>query len=193
MTVGELLDRTRSHYLAQLTRSWADARRRPGVDVVTEVVLCDVTGAAVREGVWSLPCRLDTCLLQNGEVVDSSMVGTERLIAFAPLEFEWSSGLSVRLAPFPWDYCELRLGSPLSGPAHFRAWFDRWFDAEDSHPEDAVGFRGVVHFMSDPEVGDGVTRLLVDFGSAPVEAFEQLLDAAVASGQTSVQIGQPGE
>jgi hypothetical protein len=121
------------------------------------------------------------------------MVGTERLIAFAPLEFEWSGGLRVRLAPFPWDYCELQLAAPVADAAHFRVWFDRWFDAEDSRPEDDGDFKGVVHFMSDPEVGEGVTRLLVDFGSAPVAAFEQLLDAAVASGQTSVRIGQPGE
>jgi len=193
MTVGELLDRTRSHYLTHLSRCWVDARSRSGVEVATEVVLCDAKGVAVREGAWSLPCRVDTCLRKNGEVVDSIMVGTERLIAFAPLEFEWSGGLAVRLAPFPWDYCELRLGAPVFDPAHFRAWFDRWFDAEDSRPEGARGFKGVVHFMSDPAVVDGVTRLLVDFGSAPVEAFEQLLDAAVASGQTSVRIGQPGE
>jgi hypothetical protein len=193
MTVGELLDRTRSHYLTNLSRCWVDARSRLGVEVVTEVVLCDAKGAAVREGAWSLPCRVDTCLLKNGEVVDSIMVGTERLIAFTPLEFEWSGGLGVRLTPFPWDYCELRLGAPVSDPTHFRAWFDRWFDAEDSRQEDAGGFKGVVHFMSDPDVADGVTRLLVDFGSAPVEAFEQLLDAAVVSGQASVQIGQPGE
>jgi hypothetical protein len=193
VTGGELLDQIRSYYLTRLTESWAELCTRPGVQVVREAVLRNSQGAVVREGAWLLPCRVDACVTQNGQAVDSVTVGTERIPSFAPVEFEWSGEFRVRLTPFAWDYCELRLTPTIADPAHLRAWFEHWFDPEDSRPEDENGFKRVVHFMSDPEVRDGATTLLVDLGSAPVEALEQLLDAARASDYTTAQIGQPGE
>jgi hypothetical protein len=36
---------------------------------------------------------------------------------------------------------------------------------------------GAVHFASDPELSDGAVTFAADLGTAPVEAFEDLLDA----------------
>ena len=48
---------------------------------------------------------------------------------------------------------------------------------------------GAVHFLSDPEVTNRTIKLEADLGSAPVEAFEELLDACVLAGATNVLIG----
>ena len=47
---------------------------------------------------------------------------------------------------------------------------------------------GVIHFISDPKREDVATIFEVDFGSAPVEAFEELLDAFQASGAKKIEI-----
>lgn len=68
-------------------------------------------------------------------------------------------------------------------------WFDRWFDGEDTRQPDEHGLCGVIHFLADPEHEGNATILQVDFGSAPEEAFEELLDALRDSGVTKIEIG----
>ena len=46
-----------------------------------------------------------------------------------------------------------------------------------------------MHFLSDPEISDGAVTFSVDLGTAPVEAFEELLDAVEALGATLCEIG----
>src|SRR5262249_32000073 len=68
-------------------------------------------------------------------------------------------------------------------------WFERWFDVEDTRQPDDDGLNGVIHFLSDPEYKGAATVFQVDFGSAPEEAFEELLDALRDSGATKIEIG----
>ena len=46
-----------------------------------------------------------------------------------------------------------------------------------------------MHFLSDPEISDGAVTFSVDLGTAPMEAFEELLDAVEALGATLCEIG----
>ena len=50
----------------------------------------------------------------------------------------------------------------------------------------------VVHFLSDPEaLAQDRVRFTVDLGTAPVDAFEELLDAVDALAAGAVRIGRP--
>ena len=51
-------------------------------------------------------------------------------------------------------------------------------------------FQEVVHGLGDPVLRDGETTLTVDFGSAPVTAFEEFLDALAQMGASSGTIGE---
>ncbi len=68
-----------------------------------------------------------------------------------------------------------------------RDWFIGWFQEND--PTDDV-LLGGVHFLSDPEYEHDYSQISIDLGTAPVESFEELLDAIGQMGATRVQIGQ---
>jgi hypothetical protein len=48
-----------------------------------------------------------------------------------------------------------------------------------------------VHFISDPEISTGAIIFTIDLGTAPVEAFEDLLDALESMGAKHCEIGSP--
>lgn len=159
MSVGELLDRVQAVYCDQFRST---LRATSGeADLV------------VRAG--------------NGQM-DTRSVDSNSLLSFEPFEFRWGHSLRVRLAPFFWDSLRIRLTSeevsrdwsPLS------RWFYKWFREAD----DGTGERllDAVHFLSDPELRDGETRFTLDLGSAPVPAFEQLLDAVATMGFRTVHL-----
>jgi hypothetical protein len=54
---------------------------------------------------------------------------------------------------------------------------------------DSQGFYGVVHFLSGPKVKGSSATFEVDFGSAPVETFEEFLDALKDVGAKKFEIG----
>lgn len=184
MGLGELLDRVRGLYVTALIGE-AEARRGPDVSIQCESALCDENGAVVCEGVLGLPLRVDLAVLAGGEA-ETHRFRSDRLLSFAPITFAWE-GLCVRLGPFRWDCLDFRIPAPAREDwSPLVGWFWRWFDAET---EGQGGTLGVVHFLSDPEPDGNVVRFQADLGSAPVEAFEELLDAVAALGVSEVLIG----
>lgn len=67
------------------------------------------------------------------------------------------------------------------------ALFWRWFKEDAGEHNEALA--GAVHFLSDPKVSDGAVTFAVDRGTAPVESFEDLLDALEMMGAKHCEIG----
>lgn len=163
-------------------------RRRSGALVLSEAVLRSQGRNAIVEGVLGLPVRLDLVSVAEGAEPRCLSVNSERLLTFDPVSFVWSEGLRVALGPFQWDSLTVRIPAPV-GPVDWKplvAWFREWFREEEDGAGEPLG---VVHFLSDPDVVGGAVRFTADLGSAPVEAFEGLLDAFVALGVPEVTIG----
>lgn len=98
--------------------------------------------------------------------------------------------LKVSLESSTWDYIKFGL-SPLKSTVDWEAistWFLKWFDPEDLKGRSEENVYEVVHFVSDPEEVDSNFRLFVDFGSAPIEAFYELLDCFAALGFNDCRI-----
>jgi hypothetical protein len=187
--VGELLDRIREHYVTQFTAAAKKLGRRRGVQVASEVVLCNEDGEAVGEGSLGLPMRLDLVAVKGGVATESVSVDSDRMPTFPPIRFAWSSGLTVTLCPFPWDNLTARIpaAAGTSGYGPLVGWFREWFREDEDGAGEPIG---VIHFLSDPETVGGEVRFTADLGSAPVEAFEGLLDALAALGAAEVVIGE---
>ena len=110
--------------------------------------------------------------------------------AFDALEFHWTEELAVNLEPFKWNELTLELsgvGSCVDWDP-LVDWFEKWFDGDEKLKPGSDGLCGVVHFLSDPETKDDGVHFMIDLGSAPVEAFEELLDAVDALGAPRVKI-----
>jgi hypothetical protein len=56
------------------------------------------------------------------------------------------------------------------------AWGTRWISDESPPLGSQDGLTGIIHFVSEPEEHDGIVEFEVDFGSAPFEAFEELIE-----------------
>lgn len=190
MTVGQLLDDIRDRYLTQFRRSISEVQKA-GMEAWVEPAYRDENGALAREGELSLPLRLDLVSVAGNEAQERVRVDSDSMLSFEPINFEWSGGLPTRVAPFHWDGCHFRAtGVPWAADwSRLRGWFDHWFDGEDTRQPDEDGLFGVIHFLSDPKRKGAATIFEVDFGSAPVEAFEEFLDALRDSGATKIEIG----
>lgn len=183
MTVGELIDAVRDSYLRQFQAAVAEQLRVAG-RVLTEVALRDGSGAPVGEGLLQLPMRLDIVPMQGGQPGATVSVDSESRMGFKTVEFLWGRQLRVSLSSFCWD--NLRADLSVAEWKPLQQWFLKWFSAADDGDGEPLG---VVHFLSDPKPAPVGHSLTVDLGTAPVQAFEELLDAVEASGARTIVIG----
>lgn len=93
--------------------------------------------------------------------------------------------LRVVVNPFCWSTAILELDSGEWSEAMLANWFDDWFGLESGREESAIPGRpgGMIHHLTIDR-----TRIHVDFGSAPSECFEQLIEIAAAAGRTQIRI-----
>jgi hypothetical protein len=190
MTLGQLLDDIREAYLMQFRQSVTELTTA-GRRAITEAAFRDEHGSLVGNGALRLPLRGDIFAAADAQQRETVRVDSQALVSFDPITTEWTGGLPTRIAPFHWDACDIR-ASGVPSPAdwsHLSSWFSKWFDREDTREPDEQGFCRVVHFMSDPTHDGSAVTFQVDFGSAPVEAFEELLDSLRDSGATRIEIG----
>jgi hypothetical protein len=188
MGLGDLLDKIRQYYLDRYIAT-AEQRMANTADVVLEPALRNSDGEVVVEGELQLPLRIDLVVLQNGEAKESLTIDTDGMLSFEPISFDWSDSLQVSLAPFQWQQATLRM--PVPRKADWQPlidWFWHWFGEEDDNAGEEL--LGAVHFLSDPEVSKKMVTFAIDLGTAPVEAFEELLDAVAMLGVGKCQIGQ---
>jgi hypothetical protein len=187
--LGELLQGVRAFYLGRLREALEECEVDTSQQAIAEAPLLDAAGEVLREGALRLPVRVDLAIVRDAESIDSLTIDTEGMLSFDAVRFTWEESLEVELAPFQWNMCPLALAPApsLEQLAPLAQWFERWFEErEDVDPP----FFGCVHYLSDPEEEEGECRLALDLGSAPVAAFEQLLDACRSAGATRVRIGQ---
>jgi hypothetical protein len=189
-TAGELLDEVRAFYLKEFA-SAAAYLAEDGSEVWFEPAIRDEQGNLAYDGPLNLPMRADLISVRDGEPQDRLQVDTEAMLSFDAFSFEWPGGVELRLAPFQWEVCAVRAKcvkvpvdwSPL------KRWFLKWFDTEDTNKPNPQGFFEVLHFMSEPTLQGQTLSVSVDLGTAPVEAFEELIDALRNIGAAEVEVG----
>jgi hypothetical protein len=191
MTLGQLLDDIRDPYVNQFSKRIA-LLAKEGIKVISEAAYRNEHGALVREGILGFPLRADLITFADGQTPQRIMVDSEIILSFEPFSLNWDETIPILLKPFYWDACRVRVcGIGASQDwASLKKWHAKWFDEEDTCTPDEHGLFGVVHFVSAPERDGAADRFEVDFGTAPVEAFEELLDAFQELGASKVEIGQ---
>jgi hypothetical protein len=111
-----------------------------------------------------------------------SPVATINICVAAPTGFEtvrsMMAGVAVTVeAPCVWNGITFISEAFDVASAEFVGWCERWLDVADIHKPDALGLSGVIHSVTSPAIGrDATCELSVDFGSAPVDAFEELVE-----------------
>jgi hypothetical protein len=89
--------------------------------------------------------------------------------------YEHSSGIKVTAGPISWESACFSFHSSEFQREALRLWLTHWLDSEDTRTEDEFGLSGVVHSMDATVDHSGNWEVIVDFGSAPVAAFDEFL------------------
>jgi hypothetical protein len=133
--------------------------------------------------------RVDLITLLNGEVRDGLTIDSETMPGFPPFSLHWKHEMPVDISPFPWNACPIRLDSRDLNFDKIIAWFEHWFDPEETRTPGDDGLLGVVHNLISQPIELDEVRLLIDLGSAPIEAFDELIDAFHSAGAKQLKIG----
>ena len=114
-------------------------------------------------------------------------VNPSSYLSFEPFGIEFEEGSSAAVRPFVWyDVClQFNTTMPVEP---IEDWSMRWLDMGDHSPKDEHGLQGVIHSIVREDAAGGSTLLVIDFGSAPVEALRELIELAFASGASHVSL-----
>jgi len=174
-----IVEQVRAHYVARYVESLSSfvAAHSPAA----AEALFEIPGEA------SYPFRLYRADLASNSTTGLKIeeVNVSTHLDFSVVAAEGPNGAQITLHPIAWNGVEFQASPVLNRPG-LEAWALRWLDVNDGRRQDENGLQGVVHSVSDPEVQVGSTEFSVDFGSAPAEAFEQLVAMLWSTGSTHV-------
>jgi len=189
MGLEELLQDIRNLYLESFVAEVQANAEDEEIEVALEPALRDDDGSSVTEGTLALPVRVDMAVFRDGEIESLGNIEVDEMYDFEPVEFVWGDGMAVQLLPFTWDAMSLVVPkrSDLDWTP-LRTWFLKWFRDEEDDASDPE-LLGAVHRLGDPVEEEQSTVLTIDLGSAPLEAFEEMLDAIEAIGIEDLLIG----
>ena len=102
----DLLNDIRAHHVDLFTKALGELREQGHVLIIEPPMLNDAGGLA-REGALGLGGRYDLAV-QEGDSASPSMFQSGRMLDFVPIAFE-GGGLSIVIAPFPWDGVRLAI------------------------------------------------------------------------------------
>lgn len=189
MTFGDLLEMIRQDYVDHLQAAAADLEGE-GAKVVYEPPFKDMKGDVQLEGALQLPARVDLASGKPGSV-ETLQVEAEGVFQFeGSVDVNWEGGMKVTVMPFSWDKMPVVVEG-LDAKVNWeplQQWYWRWFAEPEESPDGGV--LEVVHHLSDPAVVKGGMRIVADMGTAPLEAWQDLLDACLAMGAKRVVVGE---
>ena len=167
--IEQLADQTPSYFLEPIVA--ADGRARTGGALATR-----------------LDAMVDTA--EDPHVAVSITSDDEAVLSQATFDVD---GTSLEIGTTAWERCEIRYLGPAEPWQPVLDWYARWFDAEQKRPPGDDGLCGVIHEVSVPRAQQQHVTLHVDFGSAPVEAFVELVRALVEVGASDLRVGLSSE
>jgi hypothetical protein len=173
--IAALVARVRDHYVDQF-RAFADKQKRS----------CEVGASEVK-----------LQLSDNAEVFRHLYCadfvandGTPSVVELQPglfLKFDPISGTfgaaAVSIEYLQWDSVGIHHDVASLEESEIGSWFERWFDPDDKRADQPAEFSNVIHSML---IGPGCVS--IDFGTAPPDAFWELLDLLEQAGATNIRI-----
>ncbi len=179
MDIKEILGRQRELYLNDLLDFYKEK-----TSGVKEVMLELNNDEPIRQ--FKL-YRLDHYDKINNESKPTEL-NSDKYLDFDPIEYNYGD-MKIELTPFYWNGCEFILNSIPTDHKWLIEWTTKWIDEEDNNKEDSKGLSGVIHSVTRPEQSTDSYSFSVDFGSADIEAFLDLINEIYSQDITDLKIG----
>jgi hypothetical protein len=161
--------------------------RKEHPSLATELLM-ELNGLDDRPPLYRL-YRFDFVWKERGGQVRVGECNLNPIGELAPLRTLRAGSLEVTAYPLVWNAVEVRFSPRRRTWLGVEEWYRRWLDIEDGRPTDRHGLAGVVHNAGRPEREGGRMSFCIDFGSAPLDAFDELLAALGDAGVTDVEVG----
>ncbi len=176
------LEKVRSEYLQHYRA--AISRHRDGHEKFAPELLFELSD---RVGLHRKLYRVDMIISDDGKnsVIEANLDQPTQI--FETTEERGHSSITVR--PFVWNGAVFVTRDGVL--ADVDSWFLRWADVEDDNKSDADGLGGVIHSLYVTEGKSGLNEYSVDFGSAPIQAFDDFVDLLVAAGARRIEVSSP--
>ncbi|HTW94917.1 MAG TPA: DUF1444 family protein [Tepidisphaeraceae bacterium] len=185
MNVSEYLQGARQSYV-EWFRSALRSKREEGVECHPEIWLQPNLGAGDQRPPH--PLCVDIMIRQNDQ---PSMVMMMRGSEIAPLTGTmYVRDVPIRVYAPAWE--DFAVWAKLRDPdwAALDPWRKKWMNPEAAQSADEDGLTGVVHYTGSPVAEGGGYLHQMDFGTAPLEALMELLNALVDMGAGEIELGQ---
>lgn len=165
----EYLEEVRGAYVERLARAIAKrGEQQTGVEILVERTDDDEPERLFRM------FRADM-LLVDGEAAQVEVI--EGPFAIDDVVFDFA-GVPITIHDLAWENCLVSAHGPDPNLEAIGLWAVRWLDVAEQRAPDARGLRHAIHQVSRPRRHDGDWSIHVDFGSADVDAFIELLQIA---------------
>jgi hypothetical protein len=182
----QTLDAERENYVATYLRGIAEAKAEH--ELAVPEVKIELSGEKLPK-----PYRYWTVdiMSRDGDKAGPIEVNLKAAKSFSPIEENWQ-GLQVRLHPFVWNGLEFKFDGDLSNDSSLIEWMKKWMDIEDTKPKDNNLLSQIVHNVSPPEQIQSGWSFSVDFGTAPIDSFVELIEVIRAAGAKKLELGSFG-
>ncbi len=184
MTVSELFRKERDDYVRAL-ESCLTELRKTSPEAAAEVLV------EVNSPETPRLFRLTRPDIISGPASDPkiSRVVKDEIIQFAAHETILSQGAKLCLLPFRWDDLEVCLTGRISSWEPYEAWVTKWLDVSEVMGLPGAEFAGVIHQASMPSEQDGRWHIVIDMGSAGLDALNELLGVFQTIGAEFIEVG----
>lgn len=132
------------------------------------------------------PMRIDAMVESSQQAV---MISGGEAADGVPVGYFEIAGQNVRLYSFAWDACIIWFRHDDFSEDMLRDWTATALDLHEQNTPGAEGLLGVVHYVGEPRREAGGWLLEVDFGSASLDVFDNLLRRLIEVGATRLQVG----
>lgn len=132
-------------------------------------------------------CRFDM-VNQASQPPQIANFKPETHINFEPESLTWQRKLKVRFEPIAWSDVEFECVELNVKKSQLEEWAIRWLDPKDQRPVDNHGLGGRIHAITYPKKKVNKQVFYVDFGSAPIQAFQELLQVILLAGAKKVRV-----
>ena len=95
-------------------------------------------------------------------------------------------GITVTVDPFIWNGCEFTFDKKPN--ITYDNWAKKWIDIDDKKKVIKEDFLNVIHSVTFPVEENGKWTTSVDFGTAPIEAFKELITTLSGQGIKKIEV-----
>lgn len=128
--------------------------------------------------------RIDAITLKPETAILRAVADEKRTVEQT---FRTPNGTTVSVHALAWESCAIHIHDPNFDLHAIGSWLTRWLDPDETRAPDSDGLSSVIHGIAWQTNAEALV-LRVDFGSAPTDAFFELISVISENGSKYIEV-----